>query len=74
MKWIPLKERLPEANTVVLVCYDNGEVDIMLQWWAGGQDPVYVNWLSKDDQCNDLTVLAWMPLPAPYVEVGVTTD
>ena len=44
MKWIPLKERLPEANIVVLASFDNGTIDVLLQWWANGQDPVYADW------------------------------
>lgn len=73
MKWIPLKESLPEANTIVLASFDNGTIDVLLQWWANGQDPVYADWENEDDRNAKMRALAWMPLPAPYVEVGVTT-
>ena len=43
-KWILLTDQLPEPNTEVLASYDNGEVDIVLQWWAYGQEPVYSDW------------------------------
>ena len=73
MKWIPLKESLPEANTIVLASFDNGTIAVLLQWWANGQDPVYADWENEDDRKAEMRALAWMPLPAPYVEVGVTT-
>ena len=74
MKWIPLKERLPETNTVVLASFDNGAIDVLLQWWAEGQEPVYADWDNEDDWNAQMRALAWMPLPTPYVEVGVTSN
>ena len=29
--WIPCSERLPDPNTEVMCCYDNGEIDMMWQ-------------------------------------------
>lgn len=74
MKWIPLKERLPETNTVVLASFDNGAIDVLLQWGAEGQEPVYADWDNEDNRNAQMRALAWMPLPTPYVEVGVTSN
>ena len=58
MKWIPLKESLPEANTIVLASFDNGTIDVLLQWWANGQDPVYADWKNElDEKCKRLAEL-----------------
>lgn len=73
MKWISLKEELPETNTVVLASFDNGAIDVLLQWWAEGQAPVYADWENEEDRDAQMRVLAWMPLPTPYVEAGAAT-
>lgn len=64
--WIPLTDQLPEPNTEVLASYDNGEVDIVLQWWAYGQEPVYSDWGEGKPADAKMTVLAWMPVPKAY--------
>jgi hypothetical protein len=66
--WIPVAERLPEDDTVVLVCGKGGGVYTAIHnnsktwirgWWKMN---------SKNHHCNPV---AWMPLPEPYK--GVTT-
>jgi len=69
MKWISVKERLPETQMNVLVVKENGKVFEMsyhapfdsdkriFQWWAFGK---YI------DQHNQVT--HWMPLPEPPTE------
>ena len=61
-EWIPISERLPEKNTWVLTCYrlGNNKIDIdikRINRWNN-------QWEDEFDYCN--TVIAWMPLPAPY--------
>lgn len=65
--WIPVTERLPEDDTVVLVCGKSGGVYTAIHnnsktwihgWWKMN---------SKNHHCNPT---AWMPLPEPYK--GVT--
>ena len=73
MKWISLKEKPPETNTVVLASFDNGVIDVLLRWWADDQEHVYVDWKNVDDRDAQMRALAWMPLPTPYVEAGTTT-
>ena len=56
-RWIPVSERLPEANKCVLI-YDAGgnmTVDILVK--SGGVETYF--WLPK------YRILFWMPLPEP---------
>lgn len=58
-RWIPVSERLPEANKCVLI-YDAGgnmTVDILVK--SGGVETYF--WLPK------YRILFWMPLPEPPV-------
>ena len=64
-RWIPVTERLPKDDTVVLVCGRSGGVYTAIHnnsktwirgWWKMN---------SKNHHCNPT---AWMPLPAPYEE------
>jgi hypothetical protein len=66
--WISVTERMPEDDTVVLVCGKSGGVYTAIHnnsktwirgWWKMN---------SKNHHCNPV---AWMPLPEPYK--GVTT-
>ena len=62
-RWISVTERLPEDDTVVLVCGKNGGVYTAIHnnsktwkrgWWKMN---------SKNHYCNPT---AWMPLPEPW--------
>lgn len=60
-KWIPCKERLPDYHDEVLVT-SRGEVAIAWLYLDG-------NWRSSDmPEPMYKDILAWMPLPEPYVE------
>lgn len=61
--WIPVMERLPEDDTVVLVCGKGGGIYTAIHnnsktwirgWWKMN---------SKNHHCNPI---AWMPLPEPW--------
>ena len=57
--WIPCEERLPSENGAYLVCFPNGDVDIIEFsdghfWW----------------NVTVLEVIAWQPLPQPYKKEG----
>ena len=65
--WIPCSERLPEDDTVVLVCGRSGGVYTAIHnnsktwirgWWKMN---------SKNHHCNPT---AWMPLPKPWEGEG----
>ncbi|MDD2268121.1 MAG: DUF551 domain-containing protein [Eubacteriales bacterium] len=73
MKWIPIKERLPEPNEQLIVSYNNGRINILIQWWADGQKPIYSNWDDDSDKYPVITVTAWMPLIEPYIESGASS-
>lgn len=62
-RWVPVTERLPEDDTVVLVCGKNGGVYTAIHnnsktwirgWWKMN---------SRNHHCNPT---AWMPLPESY--------
>lgn len=55
-KWIPVTERLPKNPAQVLVTYSWGEVTVG-EYWNNGE-----GW-----GINGEEVLAWMPLPEPYL-------
>ena len=64
-RWIPCKERLPEFGKVVLWCNEYGSVFTSAITYV------------KDIKGNQIRVgkhgtkmLAWMPLPEPYMEEG----
>ena len=58
MKWIPVKERLPEYDTPVLVTIDYaGERDISIDYYSKD----YMEWMNFDDN-----VVAWAELPDIY--------
>ena len=50
-KWIPVSERLPEKDDLYLICFDDGEYDLV--------------YFSKG-AFSYSGVIAWMPLPEPY--------
>lgn len=50
-KWIPVSERLPEKDDLYLICFDDGEYDLV--YFCKG-------FFSRSG------VIAWMPLPDPY--------
>lgn len=63
-RWIPVKERLPEAKEDVLVCTKSGW--ILIAWYDPRGEmwhiaPSDVGMVRKD-------IVAWMPLPEPYQE------
>ena len=83
MKWISIKERLPEEADDYLVCFKgHGEVAIVYfgpeySEWDTNFEPRenFMAFLTEDpfDEgtfTNDITddIIAWMPLPEPYKE------
>lgn len=61
--WIPCSERLPEEDEDVLVCSEEGDIDIacwMPEQWT---DEPHIEWWSGEYRVD---AVAWMPLPEPY--------
>lgn len=56
--WIPVSERLPEKNELVLVTVWN---DVVIAWRN-----LYGGWESAEDVYGKGNVTAWKPLPKPY--------
>lgn len=67
--WIPTSERLPEPDVFVLAysdCFEAGCFVLSIDddgWW---RDEDSDHWMTKAD------IVAWMPLPEPYMEEGAT--
>lgn len=59
-EWIPVSERLPEKDDLVLVTVWN---DVVIAWRNR-----YGGWESAEDMYEKGDVIAWMPLPEPYKE------
>ena len=61
-RWVPVTERLP-VGEIVLACTSDGEI-FMGEWREHDTDPGGA-WWSDDDEI--VRVVAWQPLPAPWV-------
>ena len=59
-EWIPVSERLPKHDQEVLISLEWG---IDIGTYSGGE--WHSEWINHYD---DGDVLAWMPLPKPYVK------
>ena len=55
-KWIPVTRRLPEKDDLYLICFDDGEFELV--------------YFSKG-AFSYSGVVAWIPLPQPYEPKGV---
>lgn len=63
--WIPVEEKLPEADGFYLATLD-GEICGQEEAFAGLAEFEHGKWI--DDEENYKCVLAWQPLPEPYKE------
>ena len=65
-RWIPVSERLPEEETTVLICTDQGDIDTsrIFSYSDGEWEWFASSWCYGE-------IIAWMPLPEPYVESEV---
>lgn len=71
IEWIPVKERLPENKTYVLVTIGiPGRQPHARSGWY--QDGFFHNDNGDVWRATDIEVKAWMPLPEPYREDGET--
>lgn len=55
-EWSSVKDRLPEKNSIVLVCMDNGQYKVVLTSYLSFNG----EWISYD---KNLKVTHWMPKP-----------
>ena len=62
-RWIPVSERLPEEETTVLICTDQGDIDAsrIFSYSDGTWEWFASSWCYGE-------IIAWMPLPEPYIE------
>jgi len=69
MRWIPLDERLPLQGNKVLVCKSDGNIEKAFLGTPPAGMSLRNYW--KTDFNNTINgVVAWMPLPVTYQEVG----
>ena len=71
--WIPVSERLPEDNTLMLVNYVDHRHYAMDIWigWHEMENVWYIDGETHSEEFGN-EVVAWMPLPEPYA--GRRTD
>ena len=66
--WIPVTERLPERDELVLVTYKTTSKIHLCKYLDDGSENSW--WSYIDDCCAwNNVILAWMPLPEPFKEV-----
>ena len=66
--WIPVTERLPNRDELVLVTYKTTSKIHLCKYFDDGSENSW--WSYIDDCCAwNNVILAWMPLPEPYKEV-----
>ena len=63
-EWIPCSERLPKPDKYVLVCSDEGNIEVA-EGYISTEIEEFV-WLTSGWRFGN--VIAWMPLPDPYKE------
>lgn len=62
--WIPVTERLPERDELVLVTYKTTDKIHLCKYLDDGSENPW--WSYIDDCCTwNNVILAWMPLPEP---------
>ena len=64
--WIPVQKRLPLQGQRVIVCCGNSEIDFAFV----GTPPEgmsLVNYWKKTNGDHIYNVIAWIPVPLPYV-------
>lgn len=61
--WIPCSERMPEEDEDVLVCSEDGDIDIACWLPEQWTDESHIEWWSGEYR---VFAVAWMPLPKPY--------
>ena len=67
-EWIPVSEKLPEANRAVLTYIDTGATKTYcLAYWNDARE-AWEEWIVYDliEKDRYYKVIAWMPLPEPY--------
>lgn len=66
-KWIPVTERLPEDDALMLVNYIDNRPDAV-DIWIGWHEMENVWYIDGEEHSKERgnEVIAWMPLPEPY--------
>ena len=73
-RWIPVSERLPKDDEVVLVCNPQGGMAVAYYHFDDTYYPTQfkdlneTGWFNEEDDALYFEPIAWMPLPEPYVE------
>ena len=62
-RWIPVSERLPEEETDVLICNENGDIELSRGSYSTEVKNDFI-WYTSGWRFGK--VIAWMPLPEPY--------
>lgn len=70
LEWIPVTERVPDKNGNYLITvrsYDEtGSIDFICVDHCNS-DGTWLHYKNQSDKKKDKVVIAWMPLPEPYM-------
>lgn len=69
-RWIPVSERMPEPEELVMVSFENFSLPMVGRYMVDDDDGGTFRVGDMDESFieHDLYVNAWMPLPEPYRE------
>ena len=67
-RWIPVSEKLPEEFADVLCSTDSKEVFVATYYGKMNNGTPY--FIDNNDMIWEDDIIAWMPLPKPYMEVN----
>lgn len=71
-KWISVSEGLPEKDSDVIVCCENGGMEVAYYHIDDTYYPTQyadlneTGWFNENDDALYFEPIAWMPLPEPY--------
>ncbi len=66
--WIPVGERLPDIDQIVLICTGDGQITDGYRWNSEDWFLAWGEFNGEHTGGEYAQIVAWMPLPEPYRE------
>ena len=64
--WIPVGERLPDIDQIVLICTGDGQITDGYRWNSEDWFLAWGEFNGEHTSGEYIQMVAWMPLPEPY--------
>lgn len=64
--WIPVGERLPDIDQIVLICTGDGQITDGYRWNSEDWFLAWGEFNGEHTGGEYIHIVAWMPLPEPY--------